>query len=512
MTVSHSPACRLPFSRLPLADAARRRYSDLGFRLDGEPRRSKPRRILLGSGRARAPRPTHRRSRAVRRVWLTLALLVPLLIALTGVAAYLTWSATQSPNPIEVLAPEVRFDGCGEDYYASFQPVLGQDNNHPEEQDTKPVKGAVFFDEFYNTCMVRVTDHANEPPVDFARNDYSRRQAFNADSSRFVTISHDGSWHLYDGATLEYLNVLRGPAGDSEIQWHPTDPNLLFYLPNAGGMVIYQYDIRDDSSTIVGDFGRDDRDVPLPWPTAARVWTKSEGSPSADGRYWGFQVETSNFEPLGLMVWDMQTDEILGTWDFAEHGVGRPDHVSMSPSGEYIVPSWDGNAYGTTAFSRDFTQQVKLHHKSEHSDLALLPNGHDAYVSVDYQSNAGDVFMVEIQTGQKTVLFPTYLNGTATALHVSGKAFNRPGWILMSTYSTQPATHWLHKKLFAVELKADPTIVNLAHTHVVSNGYWSEPHASVNRDFTRVIFNSNWDTGSDLDVDAYIVVLPNRVF
>ena len=63
-----------------------------------------------------------------------------------------------------------------------------------------------------------------------------------------------------------------------------------------------------------------------------------------------------------------------------------------------------------------------------------------------------------------------------------------------------------------MELKADPTIVNLAHTHVVSNGYWSEPHASVNRDFTRVIFNSNWDTGSDLDVDAYIVVLPNRVF
>jgi hypothetical protein len=74
--------------------------------------------------------------------------------------------------------------------------------------------------------------------------------------------------------------------------------------------------------TIVGDFGRDDRAAPLPWSTAARVWTKSEGSPSADGRYWGFQVETSNFEPLGLMVWDRHTDAILGTWDFAEHGAG----------------------------------------------------------------------------------------------------------------------------------------------------------------------------------------------
>jgi hypothetical protein len=83
---------------------------------------------------------------------------------------------------------------------------------------------------------------------------------------------------------------------------------------------------------------------------------------------------------------------------------------------------------------------------------------------------------------------------------------------VISTYATEPATQWLHKNVFAVELKADPTIVNLAHTHVDSNGYWSEPHASVNRDFTRVMFNSNWDTGSDVDVDAYMVVLPTRVF
>lgn len=409
-----------------------------------------------------------------------------------------------SPPAVAASAPApATFESCGDAYAASFSPVLGKDNRHAAPSP-KPAKGEVFYDAFYGTCLVRATDHANEPPVDFARNDYSRRQAFNADASRFYVVSHTGHWHLYDAGTLAYLKVLNGPASDSEVQWHPTDPNLFYYTPNYGGLVVMEYDIRDDSKRVVGDFsGR------LPWPDAARAWTKSEGSPSADGRYWAFQVETADFAPLGLMVWDKQRDAIVGTWDFAAHGVGRPDHVSMSPSGEYIVASWDGNAYGTSAFRRDFTgQPVKLHHKSEHSDIALLPNGHDAYVSVDYQSNAGDVFMVEIQTGVKTVFFGNYLNGTATAFHFSGKAYDKPGWVLVSTYDTAAATQWLHKKLFALQLKANPVIANVAHTHVVSSGYWSEPHASVNRDFTRILFNSNWDTGSDLDVDAYMAVLP----
>ena len=32
------------------------------------------------------------------------------------------------------------------------------------------------------------------------------------------------------------------------------------------------------------------------------------------------------------------------------------------------------------------------------------------------------------------------------------------------------------------------------------NGYWTEPHASVNRDFTRVAYTSNWDVSTGTDV------------
>ena len=398
------------------------------------------------------------------------------------------------------------FAACGSSYFADYNPILGKHNeSHTPSQ--RPTKGVAVMDPVYGTCVVRATNHASETDAGFLRNDYSRRQAFNADSTRFLAYALDGHWHLFNAETLAWMRILNGPAADAEPQWHPTNPDLLYYIPNLGGMEIRELNVETNNWTQVADFtGK------LPWANAARVWTKSEGSPSADARYWGFQVETSSFAPLGLMVWDMVTSSVVGTYDFAEHGLGRPDHVSMSPTGDYIVASWDGNDKGTTAFYRDFTSEVKVHHKSEHSDIALLPNGNDAYVAVDYQSNAGDVFMVELQTGEKTVLFESYVGGTGTAFHFSGKGFNVPGWVLVSTYSSNAATQWLHQKIYAVTLEENPQIVNLGHHHSVSTGYWTEPHATVNRDFTRVLFSSNWDVSSANDIDAYMMIIPEDVF
>src|SRR3546814_15800194 len=94
---------------------------------------------------------------------------------------------------------------------------------------------------------------------------------------------------------------------------------------------------------------------------------------------------------------------------------------------------------------------------------------------------------------------------------LSGKAFSRPGWVLMSTYARFGAEKWLHERIMAIELKANPRIINLAHHHSNYNGYWTEPHASVSRDFTHVLFSSNWGTSSDLDVAAFMIRLPERI-
>lgn len=392
------------------------------------------------------------------------------------------------------------------------------------EQGTAPKKGLPMKEADFGTCLVRVTDHKTElPPVDgkrpeFARNDYSRREPFNADDTRILVYGSGGYWHLYDAHTLAYVEELKGPAGDAEPQWHPTDPSTLYYLPRNGGTEIFALDIRNNRSRKVADFaGR------LPWRDASHLWTKSEGSPSRDGRYWGFQAEAGDkFEIRGYVVYDLVENRIVGTRSTSV----RPDHVSMTPSGRWFVASGDSD--GTWAWSPDFTSKKKLHHKSEHSDLAIGPNGDDEYVSVDFQSSDGDFFFVDIDTCPavaadadeasvpecpRTVLFPTYLGGAVTSIHISGKAYAKPGWVLISTYATGRARDdswpWYANKIMAVELTASPRIFGLGYHHVSNyKGYWTEPHGAVDRAFTRFVFNSNWNTASDTDVDDYMIVLP----
>ena len=398
---------------------------------------------------------------------------------------------------------------CRAVYPAGWRALDGQ-HLAPVPPAPKPAKGAVFQDPVHRSCVLRVTDHTVEGPASarrFLRNDYSRRQAFNADSSRLIAIASDGHWHLYDAVTLRYLRQLPGLAGDAEPQWHPTKPDLMYFVPNNGvGMKLLELDTRSGQERTVASFGERLR---ARWPQAHTAWTKSEGSPSADGRYWCFMVDDRNWKGVGLFTWDRDTDTILGMRDLDG---ARPDHVSMSPSGQSCVVSSTGS-HGTVAYSRDFASSRKLHHTSEHSDLALNARGEDVFVAIDYQSSGGSVFMTNLATGERTDLFRTYLSGTVTALHFSGKAYNKPGWVVVSTYADHAARgnagqQWLHRKIFAMSLEAKPRYLHLAHHHSEHAKYWSEPQASVNRDFTRIVFNSNWDVKSEGDIDMYMVALP----
>ncbi|MGV8943534.1 NEW3 domain-containing protein [Thermomonas sp.] len=383
---------------------------------------------------------------------------------------------------------------------ASYVPVTGKVATTTPNMP-RPAKGAAFRDPAFKSCVIRATDHvADGIGSTFVRNDYSRRQAFNADSSLFIAYAYNGSWLLYDANTLARIKTLSGPGGDAEPQWDPLDPKSLYYVPTNGGTTLQKLNVDTNTSSIAANFAGK-----LPWTDATRVWTKSEGSPSADGRYWCFMAETDAFNIRGVFTYDLKTQTVVGTRAMSN----RPDHVSMSASGRSCVVSDGDVSGGIVAWDRTFSTSRKLHTIGEHSDLAIGANGDDYFVFADY-AGSGDLVMVDVDTGVRTSLLPTYIDGTATAYHVSGKAFNKPGWILLSTYANYGGPEkWLHQRVMAVELKANPTIINLAHHHGQYNAYWTEPHATVNRDFTKVLFNSNWGTTSDLDVDAYMVRLPD---
>lgn len=422
-------------------------------------------------------------------------------------------------------------EACTGFYPDGFQLVGGKDATPPQNNLPKPAKGVAYADPAYHTCVVRVTDHDAEGLAGFARNNYSRRQPFNADDSKVLVYSQGATWHLYDVETLEYIRELDVQGAEIELQWHPANPDLMFFLENSGGMTISTYNVVTDEKKVVTDFGNVAKIAGRPgatsltdiWPNAASVTTRSEGSPSADARYWGFIVETAVGLPLGMITYDMKTDTVTGVFDFEldGSGVGAPDHISMSPSGEFVVPSWAGaaqcaspeqlgtrnNPCGLMAYSRDFSTAVGLATRSPHSDIGIDASGRDVIVAGNYET--GWVEMWDLATGDKTRLWQIYENGNSTAMHISAKNFAKPGWVLISTYM-EKKPGWYANKIMAVELKAAPRILNVAHTYNTVDTYFSETHAVVNRDFTKVLFNSNWNTANMLNVDTYMVSLPEN--
>lgn len=401
---------------------------------------------------------------------------------------------------------------CGNAYTSSFSLISGQDDQDPSAL-TKPAKGAAYLDPAYGSCVVRATDHTAEgarPDTgeysNLMRNDYSRRNPFNANNSLFFVYARGGWWHLYDANTLDYIRVIPNMGGDAEPVWHATNPDILYYLPANGGTKVFSYNVSTNTSTTVADFT--DR---LPWGNNIHAWTKSEGAPSADSRYWAFMVDSSSWSGLGMFTYDMQTDTIIATYDFVDNGRPRPDHLSMSPSGDHVVVSWGD---GTYMFPRDLSTSSMIFGDTQHSDVALNENGEDVFVWSHYSNrfptaDTGWVMAYNLHTGEYFRLWEIYLNGSTTSMHISGRAFNRPGWVMISTYNPYlDHDRWFNNKLMAVELKPNPTILNIAHTYNDQDDYWSEGQAAVNNDFTRILYNTNWQNPGSEDVDAYMVVLP----
>ena len=430
-------------------------------------------------------------------------------------------------TPILLLVPGVsQARTCDGFYSPGFKLTQGKLNPSMPAL-SKPKKGVRVQEPSFKTCLFRATDHRTEPSSIYLRNDYSRRQAFNANNTYFLTYSNDGSWRLYDANSLKQLRVLTPLAGDAEPQWHPTDPNTLYYVPINGGTKLMKVDVRNNKTSTAVDFrGK----LPSWASTAAHIWTRSEGSPSANGRYWGFLVYDNSWNMLGHIVWDLQQQRLVGSRKTSV----AADNGSISASGRWFITS---GSDGVWAWSANFSQKKKIDaYGGVHSDLALSATGKDYFVSADYESDGGDVYFVNLDSCPsvaasatsapecpRTVLFSMYPTGAWATMHFSGKAFSKPGWVLISTYDTQTnrgTSPWFKDKIFAMELKASPKVYELAFTHRVApndelgqsgaDAYWTEPHATVNRDFTRISFNSNWGNRAGADVDAYMIELPSN--
>lgn len=380
---------------------------------------------------------------------------------------------------------------------------------------SEPPARKPFRDPVFGTCVIRVTDRmediSTDDPSPGLKNEYARVQSFNADGSLFLLYGIEGTWYLYDAITLQPIRQI--PI-ETEPRWDSKDPNLLYFLDETRLMAFY---ISEDEYRVLHDFSLD-----FPGQQLSAVWTRYEGSPSLDNRYWGLMAEDQDWLTFAYLIYDLQEEKIISMRNLTERI--EVDSVTISPLGSFFLAylddycEWDqlGNdntPCGLMVYDRDLEHGRGLLRIVGHSDVALDAQGNEVLVYQDIDTDF--ISMLNLASGEITPLWPINFTYSPIGFHFSGRGYELPGWVIVSTYSgSQPAATWMDDQVFALELKSEGRVVRLAHTHSLvdenqDHDYWAEPHASVNQAFTRVIFTTNWGRSGTGEVETYIIELPS---
>jgi len=425
-------------------------------------------------------------------------------------------SPEEAPSPADVTLPPVLPVQAGPLCTDPQPPFITDFELQEAPQLAEPAARLPFRDPVFGMCMVRVTDRAvdlsPDDPSKGLKNEYSRVQSFNADGSRLLARGIDGTWYVYDAASLQ---PLRQVPLDIDPRWSASNPNLIYYSSETRLM---SYDLSTGETAAVHDFAADA-------PGAVMVWTRYEGSPSADGRYWGLMAEDENWLTSAYIVYNLETDTVLATRDLRAwpDDEREADSVTISPLGNYFLVQMDKYCEPGTLGTEDDPCGLMVYDQSlqngrgllrivGHSDTALTAAGREALVYQDIDTD--NISMLDLTSGAVTPLWPIDFSHTPIGLHISGRAFDRPGWAVISTHDGDVASHtWMDDQVFAIELEPGRRVVRLAHTHSLvdenmEHDYWAEPQASVNRDLTRIVFTTNWGRSGTGEVEMYLIELP----
>ncbi|MDO4636258.1 MAG: hypothetical protein Q4B13_01760 [Lautropia sp.] len=397
----------------------------------------------------------------------------------------------------------------------------------------RPATGVAHEDPDWHSCVVRLTHQAESHSDHPLYTPHAAQQAFNADDSALLLRTDHGEWHIFDPQTARPIRKLQYIAGDAEPQWDPKDPKVLYYL-NVDGkdMKIFRLTIDispngTDRVELMADMAPEIRQY---WPDATHARTRG-GTPSDDGHTWCFMADMNDgdsWRTRGLFTWDMQAKHIVGV---LKNPPASPEYITTSPSGSHCVVQYPYSV-GVRAYKKDFSApynqdtadnnlQLLRQPYQKYGDVARTAWGDDVYLGFNVFSAPHQLYMVNLRTGEQTKLLETSFGSNSdTGIQVSGRAFNRPGWVLISGFGERdqgvnnlhgnhPKRTWFHRKMFALSLENPPKTLSIASLHhdwdSSKNSEWPRPHGTVNRNFTRMLFNSNWNSLNGRDLDAYLV-------
>lgn len=382
----------------------------------------------------------------------------------------------------------------------------------------KPAVGILYTDPVFNTAVHRITNAVNSGNLGIVPQ-YSKRQAWNANDSLMILLNGDqGYFSLYNGQTYQFIRALDDPAiGGEDVFWHPLQKNTIIF---AGDSILYSYDVATNSTTPLHVFNQ------YSW-----INTRGEGNLSNDGRYYAFLGQVYNYSTgdvtfKDIVVYDLVVDQVISIMPLPQAELWDFDWVSVSPLGNYVAIDYadteTGRYHGVEVYDRNLNFLWQLPLGAGHSDCGLDATGDEILVMAVYDadSNLNRINKYRLSDGNMTKLLTLSLYFD---MHISFRDVDLPGWCIISAFDfvdrlTDDSLSWLpfEDEVFALNTDGTRDVRRIAHHHSRrfspvtpdpdNSVYWAEPHATVNKAGTKVLWGSNWRENMDqvTGVDTYL--------
>lgn len=392
-----------------------------------------------------------------------------------------------------------------------------------------PNWGGTYTDPTWGTTTQRVNLHqcivdATHTSACSTRNimpDYSKQQAWNVDGAKMLLLDDMAWYHVYDASTLKDLGRISDAKGlccDHDVRWSNSEANIIYYVT---GLSLMSYNVSTHALNTVHTFSCSDGTH-----TGTKFGNGDEGNPSNDDRYWAgvcSYYDGAYFATISAITYDRVTDTVLANIPAAQLcggaciGFSKSDlinWVGMSPSGKYTIVQWNKSSnieanyirpMGTEIFDQQLTYQGKLCAANPHSDVGYDVNGNEVIViagcDLTYQPRMMTVTQLDTRIQTKILWPSTWANDAL--YHISMRATNGSarGWALISTAvsANTQGRGWGASEMVAVQIdttkNGNQTWRRVGRAFSIRDTqYYAEPHAVPNRDFTKVLWGSDWLT------------------
>lgn len=360
---------------------------------------------------------------------------------------------------------------------------------------------------------------------------YATIPAWNADESYLILYQSQGysssglssGWRLYNGKTYKFIRELNiRPSDVEDVYWSSTDPDIFYYITDYGvpassyGPVLVKFSISANSSTVVHSFAAN---LPAGTPNSAKVDFGHILYMNWANTLVGIRDIIDGNAPQSIQTQSYNLVSGVENGWHAYTGGGNYQGLQIAPTGKVAIIGSKVVDPVTQKVLRKMATDT-----SEHGSLGVLANGHDAWISSQYDAgrNNGNVIVEDLEDGTvKSIIGKA--NGwpyPPVTTHISTTAFQNQGWVGVSIVGDPKGQGLLDSTLLLANVNTG-AVCGVAHMHSNGSGegsgiqgYWAEPHVVISPSGTRLLFGSDWGNGdkpsaASNSVDTFVVELPS---